>query len=47
MSSIIAEEQVLLDLYEPLVDRLQAAEGTLQKLSCSAARKADVKGFLA
>ncbi|CUX04007.1 AAA family ATPase [Rhizobium pusense] len=41
--SIIAEEQVLRDLYRPLVDRLQAAKGTLQKLSFSASRHADVK----
>ncbi|MET3896975.1 ABC-type lipoprotein export system ATPase subunit [Devosia sp. UYZn731] len=46
-ASIIAEEQVLRDLYKPLVDRLQAAEGTLQKLSFSAARKADVKQWAA
>lgn len=42
-ASIIAEEQVLRDLYQPLVDRLQAAQGTLQKLSFSATRKADVR----
>lgn len=41
--SIIAEEQVLRDLYQPLVDRLQNAKGTLQKLSFSARRHADVK----
>ncbi|MGV1832766.1 TrlF family AAA-like ATPase [Agrobacterium vitis] len=41
--SIIAEEQVLRDLYRPLVDRLQSAKGTLQKLSFSATRHADVK----
>nr|WP_322791109.1 AAA family ATPase [Mesorhizobium tianshanense] len=41
--SIIAEEQVLRDLYRPLVDRLQAAKDTLQKLSFSASRHADVK----
>lgn len=46
-ASIIAEEQVLRDLYKPLVDRLQAAEGTLQKLSFSAVRKADVKQWAA
>lgn len=40
--AILAEEQVLRDLYKPLVDRLQAAEGTLRKLSFSAARRADV-----
>ncbi|MGA0565618.1 TrlF family AAA-like ATPase [Ancylobacter sp. VNQ12] len=41
--SIIAEEQVLRDLYQPLVDRLQAAQGTLRKLSFSASRHADIK----
>ncbi len=41
--SIIAEEQVLRELYQPLVDRLQTAQGTLQKLSFSASRRADVK----
>ncbi len=40
--AILAEEQVLRDLYKPLVDRLQSAEGTLRKLSFSAARRADV-----
>ncbi|RWA98232.1 TrlF family AAA-like ATPase [Mesorhizobium sp.] len=45
--SILAEEQVLRDLYQPLVDRLQAAKGTLQKLSFSAARRADVKQWAA
>lgn len=45
--SIIAEEQVLRDLYQPLVDRLHAAKGTLQKLSFSAARRADVKQWAA
>ncbi|MFW2227770.1 MULTISPECIES: TrlF family AAA-like ATPase [Rhizobium] len=46
-SSIISEETVLRDLYKPLVDRLQAAEGTLRKLSFSATRKADVKDWAA
>lgn len=41
--SILAEEQVLRDLYKPLVDRLQNSTGTLQKLSFSATRHADVK----
>ncbi len=40
--AIIAEEQVLRDLYQPLVDRLGAAQGTLRKLSFSARRHADV-----
>nr|WP_306266885.1 AAA family ATPase [Pararhizobium sp. IMCC3301] len=42
-TSIIAEEQVLRELYQPLVDRLQTAKGSLQKLSFSATRKADVR----
>ena len=40
--AILAEERVLRDLYQPLVDRLHAAVGTLQKLSFSATRRADV-----
>ncbi|KPF84182.1 hypothetical protein IP70_16715 [alpha proteobacterium AAP38] len=40
--AILAKEHVLRDLYKPLVDRLQAAEGTLRKLSFSATRHADV-----
>ena len=40
--AILAEEQVLHDLYKPLVERLRGSEGTLQKLSFSAARRADV-----
>lgn len=42
-SSILAEEQVLRDLYKPLVDRLLIASGTLQKLSFSASRRSNVK----
>ena len=40
--SVIAEETVLKQLYQPLMDRLQASKGTLEKLSFTAARKADV-----
>lgn len=46
-ASIVAEEQVLRDLYQPLVNRLQKAEGTLRKLSFSAARHADVRQWAA
>lgn len=45
--SIIAEEQVLRDLYQPLVDSLDAAQGTLRKLSFSARRHADIKQWAA
>lgn len=40
--SIVAEEQVLHDLYRPLMERLSQASGTLQKLSFSVSRSADV-----
>lgn len=40
--SVIAEESVLSQLYKPLLDRLQASKGTLEKLSFTAARFADV-----
>lgn len=46
-SSILAEEQVLRDLYKPLVDRLQNSTGTLQKLSFSATRRANVSQWAA
>lgn len=41
--SIVAEEQVLHDLYRPLMDRLAAASGTLRKLSFSVSRRADIE----
>jgi hypothetical protein len=41
--ALTAEEQVLRDLYRPLMDRLAAASGTLQKLTFSVARVADVE----
>ena len=40
--SIVAEEQVLHDLYKPLMKRLAVASGTLRKLSFSVSRHADV-----
>lgn len=46
-AAIITEEQVLRDLYKPLVDKLQEAEGTLKKLSFSATRRADVYAWAA
>jgi hypothetical protein len=41
--SILTEEQVLHDLYRPLMDRLTGAEGTLNKLSFSVTRHADIQ----
>jgi energy-coupling factor transporter ATP-binding protein EcfA2 len=43
IEAIIAEEVVLKDLYAPLLLRLEAASGTLQKLSFSVRRVADIK----
>lgn len=40
-----AEEQVLRDLYRPLMDRLAAASGTLKKLTFAVARVADVESW--
>lgn len=40
--SIVAEEQVLHELYRPLMDRLAQTSGTLRKLSFSVSRHADV-----
>lgn len=40
--AIVAEERVLERLYEPLVARVQAASGTLRKLSFTVSRTADV-----
>lgn len=39
--SVVGEEQVLHDLYRPLMNRLARAPGTLRKLSFSVARRAD------
>jgi len=41
--AVLSEQQVLLDLYAPLMARLQAASGTLNKLSFSVRREADVE----
>ena len=41
--SIVDEEQVLRDLYRPLMERLARASGTLRKLSFSVSRRADVR----
>ncbi|MEL3888939.1 TrlF family AAA-like ATPase [Ferrovibrio sp. MS7] len=40
--SIVGEEQVLHELYRPLMDRLAKASGTLRKLSFSVSRHADI-----
>ena len=40
--SIVAEEQVLRDLYAPICARLEAAGGTLSKLSFSVKRSVDI-----
>jgi energy-coupling factor transporter ATP-binding protein EcfA2 len=40
--AIVAEENVLRELYRPLMTRLEAAAGTMKKLSFSVARVADV-----
>ncbi len=41
--SIVGEEKVLHELYRPLMERLSKASGTLQKLSFSVSRHADVE----
>ena len=43
--ALVAEQTVLEDLYRPLMLRLAAAPGTLNKLSFSVARIADVKAW--
>lgn len=40
--AIVSEEEVLKGLYDPLVKRIQEASGTLQKLSFTVSRVADV-----
>jgi energy-coupling factor transporter ATP-binding protein EcfA2 len=45
--AILAEQTVLTDLYSPLMTRLSAAEGTLNKLSFSVTREADVARWAA
>lgn len=43
--AVLSEQQVLRDLYAPLMTRLQAANGTLKKLSFSVRREANVEGW--
>ncbi|NKB88781.1 MAG: AAA family ATPase [Acidobacteria bacterium] len=43
--AIVAEEQVLKDLYAPVVQRVQEASGTLGKLTFTVSRTADVSGW--
>lgn len=43
--AILAEEQVLTDLYAPLMQRLKASGGTLAKLSFTVRRVADVEAW--
>ena len=42
--AVLAEEQVLTDLYAPLMQRLKASGGTLAQLSFTVRRVADVEG---
>jgi energy-coupling factor transporter ATP-binding protein EcfA2 len=41
--AIVAEQAVLTDLYSPLMTRLAAAEGTLNRLSFTVTREADIE----
>jgi len=43
--AVVSEEQALVDLYKPLMDRLAASSGTLQKLSFSVTRVVDAAGW--
>lgn len=43
--ALVSEENVLAELYKPLMERLKAASGTLNKLSFSVARVADVEAW--
>lgn len=43
--AIISEQVVLVDLYQPLMNRLAASSGTLQKLTFSVTRIADVAAW--
>ena len=45
--AIVAEEGIITDLYSPLMTRLNAAGGTLKKLSFSVRREADVDHWAA
>lgn len=40
--ALLAEQDILVELYGPLMERLKAAEGTVRKLSFSVSRVADV-----
>lgn len=46
-SALIAEEQVLQELYSPIKQRLESAQGTLNKLSFSIARTVDIEAWAA
>jgi hypothetical protein len=43
--AVISEQQALADLYTPLMTRLAASSGTLQKLSFTVSRAADISGW--
>jgi hypothetical protein len=45
IDAIVAEQSVLVELYTPLMARLEASSGTLKKLSFSVSRNVDVKGW--
>jgi len=46
-SALVAEEQVLQELYSPIKQRLDSAQGTLNKLSFSVARTVDIEAWSA
>jgi len=43
--AIVAEQDILIKLYSPLMERLNAASGTLNRLSFSVSREADVEAW--
>jgi len=43
--AIVAEQTVLMDLYDPLMKRLGAAHGTLNKMSFTVSREVDVESW--
>lgn len=45
--AIYAEENLLRELYAPLMERLEKAQGTLRKLSFAVSRQADIKRWAA
>jgi ABC-type cobalamin/Fe3+-siderophores transport system ATPase subunit len=45
--AVVSEQQALIDLYAPLMRRLAASSGTLQKLSFNVARVVDAAGWAA